>query len=404
MAIDGTLYSGSRPVLDLRRGSSPITRAVTGVGVGALLNAPTVVFLGDSITEQNGGIAATPSLMHSGFFVHGVAKSGWEVTPVNKGVAGQTTAQMLARLNADVIDLAPRYCHILGGTNDVGLGVSTATTIANIDSMISQLQAAGISVAIGTVIPRGSPTTDQLNAIATINAHIRALSVPVIDYHAALDDGAGLPVAGTLSDGVHPNRLGASRMGHRLAQWLSTLRTLTYPLITDAGVSATQLLDYGRFQAGATGTLPTGWSQIVTGTATYGREARTDAAGGNWLTVQLDAGEALGLTSNVNVGTSVLVGDTVAAEVEYTVTPIGSTNTHAVGLVLQFWNGSSFFSNISCLRYDGSQPYEIDTPHSGVLRTPNVVVPSGTTIAQISLQCQGGGTFKLDRAAVRKIS
>lgn len=59
MAIDGTLYSGSRPVLDLRRGSSPITRAVTGVGVYLLarllgINDYAVDEAGNYLTDELG--------------------------------------------------------------------------------------------------------------------------------------------------------------------------------------------------------------------------------------------------------------------------------------------------------------------------------------------------------------
>ena len=38
---------------------------------------------------------------------------------VNRGIGGQTTAQMLVRFREDVIDLKPRAVLILGGSNDV---------------------------------------------------------------------------------------------------------------------------------------------------------------------------------------------------------------------------------------------------------------------------------------------
>jgi len=54
---------------------------------------------------------------------------------VNKGMAGNTTADMVARFAADVIAEAPRYCFILGGYNDVNTGVANATIQANLRSM-----------------------------------------------------------------------------------------------------------------------------------------------------------------------------------------------------------------------------------------------------------------------------
>ena len=38
---------------------------------------------------------------------------------VNRGISGQTTAQMVVRFRQDVIDLHPKAVVILGGTNDV---------------------------------------------------------------------------------------------------------------------------------------------------------------------------------------------------------------------------------------------------------------------------------------------
>ena len=64
-----------------------------------------VVFFGDSITDN----WSRPT--YGGFFP-GKAY-------VNRGIGGQTTAQMLIRFRADVIALAPDAVVILAGTNDV---------------------------------------------------------------------------------------------------------------------------------------------------------------------------------------------------------------------------------------------------------------------------------------------
>ena len=59
--------------------------------------------MGDSITENWG--LADPALFDG------------EVA--NRGISGQTTAQMLVRFRADVVALRPQTVHILAGTNDV---------------------------------------------------------------------------------------------------------------------------------------------------------------------------------------------------------------------------------------------------------------------------------------------
>ncbi|MDB5252886.1 MAG: acylhydrolase, partial [Flaviaesturariibacter sp.] len=62
-----------------------------------------VVFMGNSITE--GWVKAD-----SAFFTKGY---------IGRGISGQTTAQMLVRFRADVIELKPAVVVILAGTNDI---------------------------------------------------------------------------------------------------------------------------------------------------------------------------------------------------------------------------------------------------------------------------------------------
>lgn len=64
---------------------------------------PRVVFLGDSITQS--------------WNLADVELAGVEV--LNRGISGQTTAQMLVRFRHDVVDLQPAAVHILAGTNDL---------------------------------------------------------------------------------------------------------------------------------------------------------------------------------------------------------------------------------------------------------------------------------------------
>ena len=63
-----------------------------------------VVFMGNSITDN--WIGADPD-----FF----ARNGF----VDRGISGQTTAEMLARFRRDVIDLNPKAVVILAGINDI---------------------------------------------------------------------------------------------------------------------------------------------------------------------------------------------------------------------------------------------------------------------------------------------
>jgi hypothetical protein len=86
-----------------------------------------VVFLGDSITE----------LWKLDKFFPGKPY-------VNRGIGGQTTAQMLTRMFQDVIDLQPAAVILLAGTNDVAHnnGPETARMVEeNIEAITELAQA-----------------------------------------------------------------------------------------------------------------------------------------------------------------------------------------------------------------------------------------------------------------------
>jgi alpha-L-fucosidase len=72
----------------------------------ALKTRPTVVFMGNSITDS--WVDSVPSFFLDNNFV-------------GRGISGQVSSQMLVRFQADVIDLKPKVVVILCGTNDIAL-------------------------------------------------------------------------------------------------------------------------------------------------------------------------------------------------------------------------------------------------------------------------------------------
>src|SRR5690349_9485949 len=91
-----------------------------------------VVFLGDSITD-----------------LWKLAQSFPGKPYVNRGISGQTTAQMLVRLYPDVLDLKPAALVLLAGTNDIArnTGPETLQMIAeNIQAITELAQAHGIKI------------------------------------------------------------------------------------------------------------------------------------------------------------------------------------------------------------------------------------------------------------------
>jgi lysophospholipase L1-like esterase len=174
-------------------------------------SAAKLVFMGDSISEI--WPVADPA-----FFTAG---------RIGRGIAGQTSPQMLLRFQSDVLALRPRAVHLLGGTNDIA--GNTGPTIpyrhhCHMLSMIQLAQSQGVRVLLGLLPPAAvmpwKPGLQPAPWVAEINTRLRALAAEkdceVIDYHTPLDDGTGALRADCSNDGVHPNRRGYQLMRQAL--------------------------------------------------------------------------------------------------------------------------------------------------------------------------------------------
>jgi lysophospholipase L1-like esterase len=129
----------------------------------------------------------------------------------NAGVPGDTTANMLARANPDVFAYKPDLLFILGGTNDLGQGISQSITISHIRSLIIGSRSRGVRVFLILVPPNS--TSGSQAAIDSLNAAITHLgniyTLVVIDIHTPLSGSNGLYQARYTSDGLHFSALGA---------------------------------------------------------------------------------------------------------------------------------------------------------------------------------------------------
>ncbi len=159
---------------------------------------------------------------------------------INRGLNGDTTAGMLRRLKADVIDRGPMGAVILGGTNDAFLGRVASEYQSNVRKIISALCRAGIHPVLGTVTPihpeeagRILPGQDlQIKKAGQLldeyrrwlRSWARDREVPLIDFAAALS-GQETASGPLLVDGVHPSREGYRLMAAEAQKVLSDLFT-----------------------------------------------------------------------------------------------------------------------------------------------------------------------------------
>ncbi|WP_158822040.1 SGNH/GDSL hydrolase family protein [Granulicella sp. S156] len=168
-----------------------------------------VVFMGDSITEIWG--------KGRGKFFPGKPY-------VNRGISGQTTPQMLARFQQDVLRLKPTVVVIAGGVNDIAgnTGPEPLETITdNYRSMVTLAKAAHIRVVLTAPVPASwfpwrpgahpGETVRQLNS--WIKEYARAEHLVYADYYSAMvDDQGGIRPDLAFDKAVHPNDAGYAIM------------------------------------------------------------------------------------------------------------------------------------------------------------------------------------------------
>lgn len=180
----------------------------------ALTKAPTVVFMGNSITQC--WYEAHPEFFEINNFA-------------GRGISGQVTQQMLSRFRADVIDLDPRAVVILAGTNDIARnnGYITLEHIAqNIESMIQLAKANRIKVVLCSVLPvkQYKWRKDLSNVswqVVELNKMLRKLArrygCKWVDFYSPMVNNEGGLSSRYTRDGVHPTPAGYDLMEEVIA-------------------------------------------------------------------------------------------------------------------------------------------------------------------------------------------
>ncbi len=164
-----------------------------------------VVFFGDSITD------------------------GWKIAEyfpgkpyVNRGIGGQTTPQMLIRMQPDVIAHKPKAIVLLAGTNDIANNTGPMTNEAiqdNYTAIATLAQANGIKVIFASVLPvhdynpqRKMTTGRPPERILALNNWLKAYCQKndhiYLDYFSKMVDDKGFLKAELANDGLHPNAEG----------------------------------------------------------------------------------------------------------------------------------------------------------------------------------------------------
>jgi acyl-CoA thioesterase-1 len=321
----------ARAILRLKEELSATYAPASGSPNYAARDVDKVLFLGTSITGGDGtAIPATQGYAPRTEAVVETLLPGMTITPINAGVSGNTSTQMLARLPALLATHKPRLVFIETSINDsrIDLSITPETTRDNTRKMVSMVRLAGATPLVGTSAPIdvGQYNNHSVYSYGSVikaraaNDYTRALctelGVQLVDLYNAF---SGVPYS--LADGIHP-----SYDGH--GDWATIV----------GRAIAGQLLVVGNVPPTLT-TLASDTFDRANSATTMG----TDSTGKTWTTSGV-----WGISSNKAYwvsGADTTLLDVAANDVEASVT-VGVVNaweSRIASVVIRAVDGSNYF-------------------------------------------------------------
>ena len=180
--------------------------------------------LGDSITHGGGSISVPPSTV----------MYNWETycaIPVkNLGRSGDTTAELLARFDNDVLPFRPEVLFIMAGVNDYRTNILGAESVESLAAIRDKCNHYGIKPVFLTPTPVNPAQIQKLGFIdlppEDWQEHQQFICDWIrdqeffIDVNEKLTDDAGNLIETLSVDGLHPDAEGKRIIGEAVAAWL----------------------------------------------------------------------------------------------------------------------------------------------------------------------------------------
>ena len=186
----------------------------------------------------------------------------------NMGIGGQTTSQILARFQTDVIAQNPDVCFIIAGTNDLLFGMGPAgikSLMNNVEQMLMLCIANGIQPILCTP-PCKTDTPAEPMEIQPYYYDLAAYyGIPLLDIYRLVTNPADGTYIDTFSaDGIHPSPQAIDVIATEFAKALANPEAyIRRPYIATVGLltpgSNAQMILNANFTQGG-GDTPNGWT------------------------------------------------------------------------------------------------------------------------------------------------
>ncbi|MFN3614736.1 MAG: arylesterase [Rubrimonas sp.] len=198
-----------------------ITLALAG-GAAASAGEARIVALGDSLTHGYGLPEAEGFVPQLQRWLRDQGRE--DVTVVNAGVSGDTTAGGLARLEWALADGADGLIVALGG-NDLLRGIDPASSRANLEAIMAEAEARGLPVLLSGMQAPGNYGPDFKRDFDAMYPDLAAAHDAILDpfFLEGVTEDRNLWQA----DGIHPNTEGVAviveRIGPRVLELLDRI-------------------------------------------------------------------------------------------------------------------------------------------------------------------------------------
>jgi acyl-CoA thioesterase I len=176
-----------------------------------------ILMLGDSITA---GLGLAPDEALPARLEARLKADGYDVSVINAGVSGDTTAGGAARIDWVLSD-HPQFALVELGANDALRGLDPGEAYKNLDRILAKLQAAGVKTLLLGMKAPGNWGRDYQQSFDPIYERLAdKYHVPLYPF---VLDGVALDPALNQPDGLHPNEKGVAMIVAKLAPAVENL-------------------------------------------------------------------------------------------------------------------------------------------------------------------------------------
>lgn len=359
-----------------------------------------IIPFGDSITQTNSYSGIPDDTPRSelwsqgfGFAEQSIFRSGKPYRFLrNAGIAGETTRQMLDRIDSDILAYSPDVVLFMGGTNDILQGQvdqAYADTMNNIETCVIMMLEAGIDVILVTPPAKNGAPDEMRFAIQFYYMLADYYNLPLIDmYKITVDAATGLYKTGYSSDGTHPLPGAIDLMAQYGALVLANPGAYQNPVYLAAYSEATQGNRPNLFSNGSFSLPPSPidgsfqfWEVNTTG-ATYNTTAVPvlPFAGKSFTYTKTDNNGAYALFG-AGVNTGFVPGDILIASAHLKTTGLATATAQGHTFGLGFDNGDN-------ARLTNVWPYNGD-----YILSQEIIVPENPGNITPTLYVQDAGTY-----------